>query len=93
MPGQFAGGIDGPEGVFVLPGAMAALRAITNGSQATVQRGRCCGRHRDHTTVDLPDRAEILLAHMRRRAAVLAVPGIVDDQHPAIMRRSGRVGQ
>lgn len=41
---------------------------------------RPAGGHGDHATVDLPDRAEVLLAHVRCRAAVLAVAGVIDHQ-------------
>lgn len=48
--------------------------------------------HRDDPVVGLAQSAQPLPAHVRGRGAVLAVPGVVDDQHTLIMRGGGRIG-
>ena len=45
----------------------------------------------DHPVVGLAVPAQPLMAHVRGLRAVLAVPAIVDHQHPAAMRRGRRV--
>ena len=47
--------------------------------------------HGDDAVVDLAHRAEVLAGHMRGGGAVLAVAGVVDDQHARIMGGGGRV--
>jgi hypothetical protein len=51
------------------------------------------GGHRDHATVGLAQPAQPLPPDMGGRRAVLAVPGIIDDQHPGPMRRGDWIGQ
>jgi hypothetical protein len=45
--------------------------------------------HGDDAVVGLADRAEVLAGHMRGRRAVLAVAGVVNHQHPSLVRGGG----
>jgi hypothetical protein len=47
--------------------------------------------HGDHPVVGLAVPAQPLPSHVRRLDPVLAVPGVVDHQHPAAMRRRRRI--
>ena len=52
------------------------------------------GPHRgdgDHPVVGLAIPAQPLMAHVRGLHAVLAVPAVIDHQHPAAVRRSRRI--
>jgi hypothetical protein len=47
----------------------------------------------DHAVAGLAVPAQPLMAHMRGLGAVLAVPAVVDHQHPAAVRRGRRARQ
>ena len=49
--------------------------------------------HRDDAVVGLAVAAQPLPPDVGRPAAILAVPGIVDDQDPTRMRRCRRIGE
>ena len=54
------------------------------------------GPHRgdgDHAVVGLAVPAQPLMAHVRGLRPVLAVPAVIDHQHPAAVRRGRRIGQ
>jgi hypothetical protein len=47
--------------------------------------------HGDDAVVDLADRAQVLVGHVRGSGAVLAVAGVIDHQRAPVVRGGGRV--
>ena len=84
----------GAEGRVVLAFAEVPGRGVGHGMHRVIQP--FIGPHRGdghHPTVGLAIPAQPLMAHMRGPGAVLAVPAVIDHQHPALVRRGRPIGQ
>jgi hypothetical protein len=83
----------GAERRIVLPFREMPGRGVWHGMHRIVDP--LIGPHRgdgDHPVIGLAVPAQPLMAHMRGLRAVLAVPAVVDHQHPAAVRRGRRIG-
>ena len=84
----------GPERRVVLPLREVPRRGVRHRVHRVIQP--LIGPHRgdgDHPVVGLAVPAQPLMAHVRGLRAVLAVPAVVDHQHPAAVRRGRRIRQ
>ena len=84
----------GPERRIALPLREVPGRGVRHRVHRVIQP--LVSPHRgdgDHPVVGLAVPAQPLMAHVRGLRAVLAVPAVVDHQHPAAMRRGRRIRQ